>query len=123
MILTATLALAAAACGGGGTAATTPTPEATPQTVTFTESEFKIDSSSTTLPPGRYIFKVMNGGKFSHDLHVVTSDGSEVAASAVLAPGQLETVQVNLPKKGTYTFFCAVPGHRARGMEGTLTVQ
>ncbi len=25
-------------------------------------------------------------------------------------------------RKGTYTFYCAVPGHRAGGMEGTITV-
>jgi plastocyanin len=26
------------------------------------------------------------------------------------------------PKAGTYTFFCAVPGHEAQGMKGTVTV-
>jgi uncharacterized cupredoxin-like copper-binding protein len=29
---------------------------------------------------------------------------------------------VNL-KAGTYTFYCQVPGHRAAGMSGTLTVK
>ena len=26
-------------------------------------------------------------------------------------------------KPGKYTFYCSIPGHRAQGMEGTLTVK
>ena len=36
--------------------------------------------------------------------------------------GDTETLTLNLPA-GTYTFYCNVPGHRAAGMEGTLTVE
>jgi uncharacterized cupredoxin-like copper-binding protein len=35
--------------------------------------------------------------------------------------GGSRTLTLNL-KPGTYTFYCTVPGHRAAGMEGTLTV-
>jgi uncharacterized cupredoxin-like copper-binding protein len=120
-----TMALAAAACGGSGngngSAATTPTPAPTPQTVTFTETEFKIDTASTTLKAGDYIFMVQNAGKFTHDLHIATPDGSELAKTDVLQANTSGTVQVTL-KAGTYTIWCAIDGHRARGMQGTLTV-
>jgi len=36
-------------------------------------------------------------------------------------PGHTATLTVTL-KKGTYTFFCPVPGHEAAGMKGTLVV-
>ena len=36
-------------------------------------------------------------------------------------PGHTATLSVTL-KKGTYTFFCPVPGHEAAGMKGTLVV-
>jgi uncharacterized cupredoxin-like copper-binding protein len=35
--------------------------------------------------------------------------------------GGSKTLVVHL-KPGTYTFYCSVPGHRAAGMQGTLTV-
>jgi uncharacterized cupredoxin-like copper-binding protein len=118
-----TMALAAAACGGNGTgsATSTPTPAPTPKTVSFTETEFKIDTASTTLKAGSYIFMVQNSGKFPHDLHIATPDGSELAKTDLLQPSTSGTVQVTL-KAGTYTIWCAVDGHRARGMQGTLTV-
>ncbi len=37
------------------------------------------------------------------------------------APADHLTYAVEL-QKGTYTFYCAVPGHRAGGMEGKITV-
>ena len=41
------------------------------------------------------------------------------AGRAARAPS---SITVSL-KAGTYTFFCEVPGHRAAGMFGTLTVK
>jgi plastocyanin len=114
-------ALLAMACGGSSGSSTASTPTPAPQTVTFTESEFKIDASSTTLKPGTYIFTAANDGKFPHDLHVATPDGSELGHSEQITTGQTSSFQVSL-KAGTYTLFCAVPGHRARGMETKITV-
>jgi uncharacterized cupredoxin-like copper-binding protein len=122
-VLTATALTAAAACGGGsGSTASTPPPAAKPQTLTFTETEFKIDASSSTVKAGSYTFSVVNKGQFPHDLHIATPDGSEVAKTDVLQANASTTIQVTL-KAGTYTTWCAVDSHRARGMQGTLTVQ
>jgi plastocyanin len=47
--------------------------------------------------------------------------GAVLGASKIITKGAA-TTSVNL-KPGTYTFFCQVPGHRAAGMEGTITVK
>jgi plastocyanin len=126
-LLVATVAaagLAAVACGGGsgsGSGASTPTPAPAAKTVTFTETEFKIDTASTSLKAGDYVFQVKNAGQFPHDLHIATPDGTEIAKSDVLQGGATGNVQVTL-KAGTYTMWCAVDAHKARGMVGTLTV-
>src|SRR6266545_3958524 len=111
-------ALVAAGCGGntGSTGSSSSTPEPSAQTATLNLSEFKIDLSPSSLKAGDYTFEVKNAGEFPHDVHFATPDGSEVAKSPVLQKGQSGTVEVNL-KAGTYTLWCAVDAHRARGME------
>jgi plastocyanin len=43
-------------------------------------------------------------------------------AKLTAKPGKVSTVTVTL-KKGTYEYYCPVPGHKEAGMKGTLTVQ
>lgn len=50
-----------------------------------------------------------------------SGSGSVVGATPIVSKGTA-TIKVTL-KPGTYTFFCQVPGHRAAGMYGTLTVK
>jgi len=40
----------------------------------------------------------------------------------VIQNGAVSSIDVNV-NAGEYTFYCSVPGHRAGGMEGTLTVR
>ena len=119
--LTSALAVVAACGGSNGNGGTASTPTPTASSVTFTETEFKIDTASTSLKAGDYTFKVDNKGQFPHDLHIATPDGSEIGKTDVLQAGQSGSVQVTL-KAGTYQIWCAVDSHRARGMQGTLTV-
>jgi plastocyanin len=52
----------------------------------------------------------------------IEGPGGVSAAGKIAQPGGTSQVSLKL-KPGTYTFFCPVDGHRAAGMEGTLTVQ
>ena len=59
----------------------------------------------------------------AHNLAIQSGTGPTggARADADRASGTTRS-RVNL-KPGTYTFFCQVPGHRAAGMSGTLTVK
>ncbi len=41
---------------------------------------------------------------------------------AVNAQGEKDSSRIFFGAPGSYTFFCAIPGHRAAGMQGTVTV-
>ncbi len=61
-----------------------------------------------------------NNSGIEHGIGVTGHGVSKVGP--VVQPGHDSTVTVKLSKKGSYTFFCPVPGHEAGGMKGTLTV-
>ena len=54
--------------------------------------------------------------------HAIAIEGNGVDKSGqTVTSGGKSTVTATL-KPGTYTFYCPVPGHKAAGMSGTLTV-
>ena len=64
-----------------------------------------------------------NASTVQHNIAVQQgASGPILGAGAIVAGGGTSTVSVNLTP-GTYTYFCQVPGHRAAGMLGTLTVK
>ena len=62
-----------------------------------------------------------NMSPLGHNVTVESSSGKILGATPTFQ-GSSKTLTLNL-KPGTYKFFCSVPGHRAAGMEGTLTVK
>jgi len=77
----------------------------------FSEKELSIPADTDVE------ITVSNVGVAQHDFVVENTEFK----TPMLNGGASETITVNLPA-GDYTYFCSVPGHRAAGMEGTLTV-
>jgi plastocyanin len=77
-------------------------------------------SKQATAPAGQLEIDSKNAANIPHDIAIqgngVDDKGEEVTN------GGVSKVSVDL-KPGKYTYFCTVPGHRAAGMEGTLTVK
>ncbi len=55
--------------------------------------------------------------------HDIAHQGGGVnTIGKIVSNGGVSTISADL-KPGKYTFYCSVPGHRAAGMVGTLTVK
>jgi uncharacterized cupredoxin-like copper-binding protein len=96
----------------GASAAVTTTPGVT---VKATEVEYKITLSTHKVHHGVVTFVVKNAGHIAHNL---TIQGGKHTAN--IAPGKTVKLTVTL-KKGAYTLYCSVPGHRQLGMVTKLT--
>ncbi len=67
--------------------------------------------------PGPVTIEMPNPAPIQHDIGL-KGDGH----GSVVGNGGVSKFSVTL-KKGTYEYFCSVPGHEAGGMKGTLTVK
>jgi plastocyanin len=85
------------------------------------KGEFKYEPSSLTAKAGSASIDFTNTAPLEHNLTIASSSGAVVGATPTFQGGS-KTLTVSL-KAGTYKFYCTVPGHRAAGMEGTLTVR
>ena len=95
------------AASGTGGASTVPT-------VNVTLSEFAINPSNITVPPGKVSFVVANNGTMEHNFEI-----KGVAKTDNLGPGQTATLTVTLAG-GHYDTLCNVPGHESSGMKGMI---
>jgi plastocyanin len=129
--------LALAACGGGDDettpAQTTPTTTQAGgggggggggETISLSadpSGAFAFEQTSLSAQAGNDTIEFDNPAPLGHDVCVEDSSGNEVGCSDVITQDKT-SLTVNL-KAGDYTYFCSVDGHRAGGMEGTLTVK
>ena len=122
--------------GAPGTPSTTPpsTPPTTPSDpsspahvqVTAQDSQsFSFTLSRPTVAAGPVVVQFVNRGQDPHNLHIAPASpagASDVGALPQDAqPGTTQTVHFTLAP-GTYTLYCAIPGHELAGMKATLVV-
>jgi plastocyanin len=88
-------------------------------TITVAEREFHITASAHRTARGTVRFVVKNAGKYPHALAIKGAGVSK--RTAVIKPGK-SAVLVVILRSGSYTLWCPVPGHAARGMKATVSV-
>ena len=71
-----------------------------------------------TAEAGEDLAIVLTSEDLLHDFTIDELDAHVVADRGETAEGGVTTEEA-----GTYRYYCSVPGHRAAGMEGTLTVE
>ncbi len=75
-----------------------------------------------TAKAGKITITFTNNSPLGHNFTLQQGTSGAVIAATPTFQGGMKTLTVDL-KAGTYTYYCSVPGHRAAGMQGTLTVQ
>jgi len=119
LLALAALAVAALVAGVGSASA------AKTQTLRISadaHGAMKFNTKHLSAHAGRVTI-VMTNPKTSGMEHAVAISGHGVHASGkIVGPGGSSKATATL-KRGTYTFFCPVPGHAAAGMKGTITVR
>jgi plastocyanin len=85
--------------------------------------EYSYTLSRTSVPAGKVILQFVNDGQDEHNLQI--SDGEEGPLTGSFADTPSKGVgQLQLEmRSGSYTLFCSLHGHEAKGMKATLTVE
>jgi uncharacterized cupredoxin-like copper-binding protein len=78
----------------------------------------KFDKTPLSTKPGKVTVVLDNPSQVPH---AVELEGKDVEAESETVTNGVSKLTADL-KPGKYEFYCPVDGHRAAGMEGTLTV-
>jgi plastocyanin len=79
------------------------------------------DKKTLSAKAGKVTITMTNMAPIGHNITIQQGTNGAVLGATPTFQGGTKSVSLNL-KAGTYTFYCSVPGHRAGGMVGTLTV-
>jgi uncharacterized cupredoxin-like copper-binding protein len=84
------------------------------------EGQLRFTTRSLSAKAGTVTISFANMSPLMHNMTI--AQGTKVLGATPTFQGATKTLTLNL-KPGSYVFYCSVPGHRAAGMEGKLTVQ
>jgi plastocyanin len=128
VLVLAAFVLAFSACGGGSNSSST-TPATTGgggggggSTVKISDDPsgaLSYEQTDVSATAGSITIDFTNMSSLPHDV-TIEGNGASGATDEITNSSTSTTVDL---EPGTYTFFCSVDGHRAAGMEGTLTVK
>jgi plastocyanin len=84
-------------------------------------SNLKFAPASLTVETGVYCITLTDQAAGQHTIDF-DDPATLFPGLEVVAAGETKEGRIFFGEPGEYTFYCAVPGHRAAGMEGTVTV-
>jgi plastocyanin len=99
-------------------------------------TEYAFDPADATVSRGDTI-TVTNGGELAHNYTVMAGDQSvdealppgerhlarQLATTGDVDPGSNGEVELGDMASSEYRVICTIPGHREKGMRGTLTIE
>jgi uncharacterized cupredoxin-like copper-binding protein len=138
-IVPVAVALVIAGCGSssnGSTAATTTTKSSSSTNTSSSTKptgqvlqrsadpggQLRFTKSKLTAKAGKVTLVMDNPSSAGMD-HGISIEGNGVDQDGPIVPAGKTSMVSATVKKGTYTYYCPVPGHKQAGMVGTLTVQ
>ena len=104
-----------------GSEETTSPPPSLPE-VQVSAVEYHFTLSRTTVPAGKVIIEFVDNGQDEHNLNAQGASGPPAATFPTVTPKTVTRQTVEL-KPGSYTLFCSLAEHEAKGMKATLTVE
>ncbi|HEU5300970.1 MAG TPA: plastocyanin/azurin family copper-binding protein [Acidimicrobiia bacterium] len=115
-------AVAVSACGGveegkiAGRAGGEPTPDA--RVIEVEARNFAFDPDTLRAEVGEELAISLYSVDSPHDFAI---DG--LGRVVAVAGDETRAERMRIDEAGKYDFYCTIPGHRAAGMEGTITVR
>jgi plastocyanin len=84
--------------------------------------EYSFTLSRTNVPAGEVVLEFVNNGQDEHNLHLENGEGPRSESIGNTPSKGVDDLHLQM-RPGSYTLFCSLPTHEARGMKATLTVE